>query len=99
VFVVGGRPVAAMKRTGRNDWRTNVARGAAAEAVELSPADADLAIRAAAAVGAEIAGVDLLPVGSRRYVLEVNAVPGWQALARATGRDIAADVLRYAAGP
>jgi ribosomal protein S6--L-glutamate ligase len=96
-FVLGGRVVAAMKRKSRTDWRTNVARGATAEATELSPADVELAVRAAAAVGAKAAGVDLLPAGSKRFVLEVNAVPGWQALAKATGRDIAAEILRFTA--
>jgi glutathione synthase/RimK-type ligase-like ATP-grasp enzyme len=29
------------------------------------------------------------------YAIEVNAVPGWQALARATGVDLARAVLEY----
>jgi glutathione synthase/RimK-type ligase-like ATP-grasp enzyme len=32
----------------------------------------------------------------RTYVLEVNAVPGWRALAKTTGVDVATAVLRFA---
>ena len=47
-------------------------------------------------MGTVVAGVDLLmgPDGTR-YVLEVNAVPGWRALAPTTGIDIAAEMLRF----
>ena len=54
-----------------------------------------LALAAARAIGAEMAGVDLiadLDLG-RLVVLEVNAVPGWRALARVTGIDVAAAIL------
>ena len=58
-----------------------------------------LALRAAAALGAAMAGVDLLP-GPRGewYVLEVNAVPGWRALAPVTGVDVALEMVRYLTG-
>ena len=47
-------------------------------------------MRAAAAVGAEYAGVDLLADGDGKvYVLEVNGIPGWQGLQEATGIDVA----------
>ena len=47
-------------------------------------------MRAAAAVGAEYAGVDLLPARDGTvYVLEVNGIPGWQGLQEATGIDVA----------
>ena len=47
-------------------------------------------MRAAAAVGAEYAGVDLLPARDGTvYVLEVNGVPGWEGLQEATGIDVA----------
>src|SRR5437763_11523927 len=57
VFVVGGRVLAAMRRRARDDWRTNVAQGGAAEAVRVGPEEADLALRAAAALGAPVAGI------------------------------------------
>ena len=95
-FVVGGRVLAGMRRTARGDWRTNVAQGGTAEEVALSDTAASLAVRAAAAVGCPVAGVDLLPgPDGALSVIEVNAVPGWRALAAVTGRDVAADVVRF----
>jgi ribosomal protein S6--L-glutamate ligase len=94
-FVLGGRVLGAMRRHApEGDWRTNVAVGGRPEPCRLD-ADAErLALRAAAAVEARMAGVDLLPDDRGHYVvLEVNAVPGWRALAEATGVDVAAAVI------
>jgi RimK family alpha-L-glutamate ligase len=97
-LVLGGRVRAAMRRQARGGWRTNVAQGGRAEAVKLSAADEELAVRAAAAVGAAVAGVDLLPgPAGERYVLEVNAVPGWRALAPVSGVDVAREMLAFLA--
>jgi ribosomal protein S6--L-glutamate ligase len=96
VFVVGGGVLAAMRRHARGDWRTNVAQGGSTEAVRLHADQERLALAAAAAVGAPVAGVDLLPgPGGEWYVVEVNAVPGWRALAPATGVDVAVALVRF----
>jgi RimK family alpha-L-glutamate ligase len=96
VFVVGGRVLTAMRRRSRGDWRTNVAQGGAAEPVRVGPEEERLALRAAKALGTPVAGVDLLPgPDGEWYVLEVNAVPGWRALAPVTGVDVAAAILRF----
>ena len=96
VFVVGGRVLTAMRRRASSDWRTNVAQGGAGEPARLGREEELLALRAAAALGAPVAGVDLLPgPGGEWYVLEVNAVPGWRALAPVAGVDVAAAVVRY----
>src|SRR3954447_9127674 len=58
-MVVGGRVVAAIERVGTG-WRTNLAQGAVARPVTLEPQRAELCVRAAAVVGADYAGVDLL---------------------------------------
>src|SRR5437870_1965388 len=60
-FVIDGRVVAAMRRSGNGGWRTNVAQGGTGEAIRLTASQEELAIRAAAAVQAPLAGVDLLP--------------------------------------
>ncbi len=97
-LVVGGRVLAAMRRFARDDWRTNVAQGGRAESVRLSAVQEELALRAAAAVGAPVAGVDLLPgPDGELYVIEANAVPGWRALAPVTGVDVAAELVRFLA--
>src|SRR5688572_6206796 len=89
VFLVGGRVLGAIERRA-DGWRTNIARGGQALAAKLPEPWAALAVRAAAAVGAEYAGVDLLPGrDGTTYVLEVNGIPGWQGLQEATGIDVA----------
>lgn len=99
VFVLGDRILAGMKRHARgDDWRTNVAQGGEGESVRVGDAEAELALRAAAVLGTEAAGVDLLqgPHGEW-YVLEVNAVPGWRALAPVSGVDVAGAIVRRVA--
>jgi ribosomal protein S6--L-glutamate ligase len=98
VFVLDGAVLAAMRRVANGDWRTNVAQGGNGETMTLDAEQHDLALRAAAAVGAAAAGVDLLPgPDGEWYVIEVNAVPGWRALAPVAGVDIAAALVRFAA--
>jgi RimK family alpha-L-glutamate ligase len=97
-FVLGGRILGAMRRFApAGEWRTNVAVGGRPEPCRLDPALARLALNAARAVGAEMAGVDLLDDLDRGgpVVLEVNAVPGWRALSRVTGVDVAAEILAH----
>ena len=94
-FVIGGNLFAAIERRA-SGWRTNLARGAAAQAIKL-PEDAKaLALRAAAAVGADYAGVDLIKDrDGRTHVLEVNGIPGWKGLQQATGLDVAGALLDH----
>lgn len=95
LFVLGNE-VWGMRRRSASDWRTNISRGATAEPLAVTDELADLARRASRAVGAEIAGVDVLDGrDGRRWLLEVNAVPGWKALAATLDLDVAALVLKY----
>ena len=98
VFVLGDRVLAAMKRHGHGDWRTNVAQGGTTEPCELHPAQREMAIATALVTDAMIAGVDLMCDESGRwYVIEVNAVPGWKALAATCGIDVATEIIRFIA--
>ncbi len=97
-FIVGGRVLAAIERRSEG-WRTNLSRGGTARPVQLPEAWTALALRAAAAVGAEYAGVDLLPATDGTvYVLEVNGIPGWQGLQEATGIDVAGALIEQLTG-
>jgi RimK family alpha-L-glutamate ligase len=97
-FVVGGRVLGAIARSA-DGWRTNVSRGGTATAIELPEEWADLAVRAAGVIEAEYAGVDLLPASDGSvYVLEVNGIPGWEGLQRATGIDVAGALVDLAVG-
>jgi len=97
VFVLGDRVLTAMRRFARDGWRTNIAQGGRGEAVTPTAEEERLALAAARAVGAPAAGVDLLPGPDGWFVLEVNAVPGWRALAPVTGVDVAAELIQFAA--
>lgn len=97
-FVLNGRVLGAMRRTAKEDWRTNVAQGGSAERCELTAEQVGLALAATEAVGAVVAGVDLLcDERGEWYVIEVNAVPGWRAFSVACGVDVAAEVVRFVA--
>ena len=98
-FVVGGRVVAAIERRAPDgQWRTNVSLGGAARPFELPPSSQQLALSAAAAIGADYAGVDLLPSRDGTvFVLEVNGIPGWQGLKQATGVDVAGAIVEHLA--
>ena len=94
VLVLDGKPLGAIRRRSPNDFRTNVSRNAVAEPHEATPREIDFALRAASVTGAFIAGVDLLyDRAGNCYVIEVNAVPGWQAFAKVTGIDVAARLV------
>jgi ribosomal protein S6--L-glutamate ligase len=93
LLVIGER-VLGMRRRNPLDWRTNVSRGAHGEPLIVTDELAVLARRAASAVGAPLAGVDLLPGrDGRLYAIEVNAVPGWRALEKVAGVAVAALVI------
>ncbi|GAC1334358.1 MAG: RimK family alpha-L-glutamate ligase [Beijerinckiaceae bacterium] len=92
LFVSRGRLIAAMRRHATH-WITNVKLGGRPDSYAPEAEEADLAIRAAAAVGADFAGVDLLRGSDgRASVLEVNSMPGWRGLQGVASVKIA-DVL------
>jgi RimK family alpha-L-glutamate ligase len=95
-FVVGGRVLGAIERRSREagGWRTNISRGGRARTVELSCDETRLALEAARTVGADYAGVDLLPsAGGKTYVLEVNGIPGWRGLEEVSGLGVAGAIV------
>ncbi len=96
-FVVGGRVLGAIERLAPDgEWRTNVSRGAAVRPFELPLEWRDFAVRAAAAVGADYAGVDLLPSSDGNvFVGEVNGIPGWRGVQGATGLDVAGAIVEH----
>lgn len=96
ILLVGDRAFAMRRRVPPGEWRANLAVGGRAEPF-TPPHEWELAARrAAAALGVEVAGVDLLPAtDGSPLVLEVNAVPGWRGLEAATGVDVTAAVLDH----
>jgi ribosomal protein S6--L-glutamate ligase len=97
VFLVGGRVVAAMKRKApANEWRSNIHMGGLGIAHKPTAQETETAVKAAEAVGVEIAGVDLIDVENKPYVIEVNASPGFRGLLSATGINAGTSIAEYA---
>ena len=95
ILVAGGRVVGAVRRVAPpGEWRTNVSLGAARRPVRPQPAECELAVAAAAAAGADLAGVDLIPTPDGRFkVLEVNGAPEFTAVYSLDDRDVLETVL------
>jgi ribosomal protein S6--L-glutamate ligase len=94
VLVLDGQVLGGMRRRANGDFRANVSCKGTAEPHAVSDCEARFALAAAEATGARFAGVDLLyGRDGTCYVIEVNAVPGWQAFGRVTGIDVAAEVI------
>src|SRR5690606_5082204 len=95
-FVVGDRVVAAMRRQApRGEFRSNLHRGGTAFPASASAEEQATAIRAAAALGLGVAGVDLIRSRRGPLVLEVNSSPGLEGIEATTGVDIARRVVDY----
>lgn len=96
VFVVDGKVIGAMKRTGQEgEFRSNLHRGGKAEVVKLNRVEKSVAVKAAQAMGLSVAGVDILQSSRGPLILEVNSSPGLEGIERATGIDIAAKIVDY----
>ena len=95
-LVVGGKVVAAMKRTGAaGDFRSNLHRGGSAEVARLSPEERSTAIRAAKTMGLNVCGVDMLRSNHGAVVMELNSSPGLEGVENATGKDIAGAIIAF----
>ncbi len=95
-FVVGEKVVAAMKRTGKEgEFRSNLHRGGSAELIRITPEERSTAVRAAKAMGLNVAGVDLLRSNHGPVVMEVNSSPGLEGIEHATGKDVAGMIIQF----
>ncbi|HQV74500.1 MAG: 30S ribosomal protein S6--L-glutamate ligase [Flavobacteriales bacterium] len=95
-FVVDGRVVGAMKRTGKEgEFRSNLHRGGSAQLIELTQEEETTAIKAAKALGLHVAGVDMLQSERGPLVIEVNSSPGLEGIEKATGQDIAGEIVKF----
>lgn len=95
VLVVGGRVVASMKRQSLDDdFRSNLHKGGEGTAIKLTDEERKMAIKAAKAMGLNIAGVDMMRSNRGPLVLEVNASPGF-GIEKVTGRDVATPIIEY----
>lgn len=97
-FVVGNRVVAAMMRTAPpGEFRSNVHQGGTVRNIKLTPKERGLAIRAAKAMGLNVAGVDLIRSDDGPLLLEINSSPGLQGIEAASGIDVAGEIIEFLA--
>ncbi len=97
-FVVGGKVVAAMKRTGAaDDFRSNLHRGGSAQVIKITPEERSTAVRAAKHMGLNVCGVDMLRSNHGPVIMEVNSSPGLEGIETATGKDIAGQIIDFIA--
>lgn len=94
-FVVGGRVVASMKRQSLDDdFRSNLHKGGTGAKIKLTEEERKMAVKAARALGLNVAGVDLMRSARGPLVLEVNASPGF-GIESVSGRDVATPIIEY----
>lgn len=94
-FVVGSRVVASMQRKSLDDdFRSNLHKGGEGVAIKLTEAERRTAVKAAKAMGLNVAGVDMMRSERGPLVLEVNASPGF-GVEQVTKRDVATPIIEY----
>jgi RimK family alpha-L-glutamate ligase len=93
-FVIGGQVVASIYRVS-GSWKTNVSRGATPVRAELLADVEKLALDAAAVIGCDIAGVDIMESNSGPVINEINSQPGWRGLQSTTRTSIADQIAEH----
>jgi [lysine-biosynthesis-protein LysW]--L-2-aminoadipate ligase len=94
-FVVGDACIAAIYRSS-DHWITNTARGGKATRCEVTPELAQMAVKAARAVGGGVVAIDLFESPKGLLVNEVNHTMEFRNSVSTTGVDIPARILEYA---
>ena len=96
VLVIGGRVVAAMERRAPpGHFKSNVSLGGVGISYAPTGEMAELAARAADALGLEIAGIDILFDDDGYRICEANSAPGFQGLERACSIDVPGAVFDW----
>jgi RimK family alpha-L-glutamate ligase len=96
LVVAGTEIVGAAERVARpGEWRTNVSLGGALRPAAPPPEACSLAVAAAAAVGADLVGVDLVPLAAGGYVvLELNGAVDFDERYALDGQSVYAEAAR-----
>lgn len=89
-FVIDNKVVGAMeRRAAEGEFRANLHLGGTATTIKLTPEEKKIAIKAAKAMGLQVAGVDIIRSAKGPKVLEVNSSPGLEGIEGITKKDIA----------
>ncbi|TMJ35228.1 MAG: 30S ribosomal protein S6--L-glutamate ligase, partial [Alphaproteobacteria bacterium] len=96
VFVIDGKPIAAIRRSGtKGDFRANLHRGGHAEKITITRQEKAAAVKAARSMGLNVCGVDMLQSNRGPLVIEVNSSPGLEGIEKATGVDVASAIVQF----
>lgn len=98
-LIIGGELIcAATLIPPKGEFRANVHLGSNIQPKALSAELEQIAITATAAVGCDVAGVDMMvDAENRPFIVEVNYSPGFKGMEAATGLDIAGRIIQFAA--
>lgn len=95
-FVIGNKVVAAVERRSMDgDFRANVHLGGQAFVTKITPKERALSVKAAKAMGLQVAGVDILRSSDGPKVIEINSSPGIEGIETATKKDIATMIIEH----
>jgi ribosomal protein S6--L-glutamate ligase len=95
-LVVGRKVVAAMRRQAvAGEFRSNIHRGGTTKKVRLPLEYRKTALAAAKVLGLTVAGVDLIESAEGPMVMEVNSSPGLEGIQKATGIDVADEIIAH----
>ena len=104
VIVLGGKVIAAMKRSViKGDFRSNVSQGANVKEYPLTELEVEQCLLAAKAMDGSWTAVDFIPSKNPKkippYILEVNHSPGTEGIEEATGKNIVKMVIDHYSNP
>jgi ribosomal protein S6--L-glutamate ligase len=95
-LVIGDKVVAAMMRVAKDgEFRSNLHLGATAKLVKITPNERREAVRAARALGLNVAGVDLMRSNQGPVIIEVNSSPGLKGIESCTQKDVAGLIIEF----
>ena len=92
-FSIRGTVVACMQRRSRNDFRANVALGAAVEPFKVTPEIEQIASDIYEQTGLDFLGIDLLFGESKPWFCEINVMPGLKGIEAASGVNVARQII------
>jgi len=97
VFVVNGEIVSSMMRSAKKgEFRSNIELGGIGKPVKITDEEASIALRSVQALDLHYGGVDIIRSKNGPVVLEVNSNPGFKALEKSTGANVARAIVDYA---
>ena len=84
-----------MRQAPDGEFRSNLHRGGRATKVKITPTERATAVKAARAMGLNVAGVDILRSAHGPVVMEVNSSPGLEGIETSTEQDVAGAIIEF----